>query len=146
MAKPISTCVWYHTSLSLSDIMNYYQRIFAEQFSFGSINKISDTPSGATEMCNAELLGNSFMFMKTAEEHQPINDAISFVIHCKDQQEIDKYWDYFTNDGKASQCGWCIDKFGLRWQIIPENLGALMAKPGSWEVMMKQQKIVISEY
>lgn len=44
------------------------------------------------------------------------------------------------------QCGWCNDKFGLRWQIIPTNLGELMQKPNAWEVMMKQKKIVIAEY
>jgi predicted 3-demethylubiquinone-9 3-methyltransferase (glyoxalase superfamily) len=61
-------------------------------------------------------------------------------------QEIDKFWNYFTKEGKESQCGWCIDKYGLRWQVIPNNLREFMARPNAWEVMMKQKKIVIAEY
>jgi predicted 3-demethylubiquinone-9 3-methyltransferase (glyoxalase superfamily) len=84
--------------------------------------------------------------MCTEIEHNSLNDAVSFMINCDDQNEIDHFWDYFTKEGKASQCGWCIDKYGLRWQIIPKSLGTLMSKPNSFEVMMKQTKIIIEEY
>lgn len=84
--------------------------------------------------------------MSTATEHHGFNDALAFAIHCADQSEIDKYWDYFTKDGQEVQCGWCMDKFGLRWQVLPENLGTLMSKPNAFEIMMKQKKIIIEEY
>ena len=84
--------------------------------------------------------------MSTADGHHPLNDAISFMINCEDQKEIDKYWDYFTQDGEESQCGWCIDKYGLRWQVLPKNLDELMNLPNSFKVMMGQKKIVIEEY
>lgn len=86
------------------------------------------------------------MLMSTASEHHPLNDAISFMINCKDQEEIDKYWNYFTAEGNESQCGWCNDKYGLRWQVLPENFGMLMQKPNAWQVMMSQRKIVIAAY
>ncbi len=75
-----------------------------------------------------------------------LNDSISLIILCDSQEEIDLYWDYFTKDGRESQCGWCIDKLGLRWQIIPSNLDELMSRPNANEIMMSQKKIVISEY
>ena len=84
--------------------------------------------------------------MSTAIEHHPLNDAVSFMINCEDQNEIDIYWNYFTREGKESQCGWCIDKYGLRWQVLPKNLDELMSKPNSFKIMMNQKKIVIEEY
>jgi predicted 3-demethylubiquinone-9 3-methyltransferase (glyoxalase superfamily) len=130
----------------LSKIVEYYKTIFGNDFEGGNIILLGDTPSGNTEMCEAEIFGQKYSFMSTAREHQPLNDAVSFTINCKDQNEIDKFWNYFTHDGEESQCGWCIDKYGLRWQVIPENLGELMSKPDAWKVMMSQKKIVIEDY
>ncbi len=107
---------------------------------------MGDTPGGNTEMCTVMLFGQQYVFMNTASEHHPLNDAVSLMLNCENQEEIDTYWDYFTKEGKASQCGWCIDKYGLRWQVLPNNLGELMNKSNSFQVMMKQQKIVIAEY
>jgi predicted 3-demethylubiquinone-9 3-methyltransferase (glyoxalase superfamily) len=86
------------------------------------------------------------MMMSTAIEHHKFNDTFAIIINCNGQAEIDKYWDYFTKEGEESQCGWCMDKFGLRWQIIPANMGELMSKPNANAVMMKQTKIIIAEY
>jgi predicted 3-demethylubiquinone-9 3-methyltransferase (glyoxalase superfamily) len=64
--------------------------------------------------------GNNFKF----------NEAVSFVIPCKDQEEIDHYWYKLIADGgQESQCGWCKDKFGLSWQVVPTILGELMSDP-----------------
>ena len=84
--------------------------------------------------------------MCTANEHHPLNDAISLMINCTDQNEIDRYWNYFTSEGEESQCGWCIDKYGLRWQVLPENSGKLMNQPDSAEIMMKQTKLENNQY
>jgi predicted 3-demethylubiquinone-9 3-methyltransferase (glyoxalase superfamily) len=65
---------------------------------------------------------------------------------CENQEEIDCFWNYFTEEGQESMCGWCIDKFGLRWQIIPANMSELMSKSNAGRIMMKQRKIVIAEY
>ena len=58
----------------------------------------------------------------------------------------DNYWNYFVKEGEASYCGWCQDKFGLRWQIVPENFDEVLKSKENWEVMMKQRKIILSEY
>ena len=139
--------IWFNTDGgSIAKIIEYYKNIFGENFREGQIISLDETPSGHTEMCEVHIFGQKYMLMSTAKEHHPLNDAISFMINCKDQNEIDNYWNYFTQEGEELQCGWCVDKYGLRWQVLPENLGELMSKPGSFEIMMKQKKIVIAEY
>lgn len=131
---------------SISKIIDYYKAIFSEAFVPGQIVALGETPSGRTELCNVEIFGRKYTLMATAIGHHPLNDAVSFMIYCENQGEIDRYWDYFTREGQESQCGWCIDKYGLRWQILPENLEELMQKPNSFHVMMGQKKIVIEAY
>ncbi len=130
----------------ISEIVEYYKNVFGNEFQEELIIPLGATPNGNSEMCEVHIFGQKYSLMTTETEHQPLNDAISFCLYCKDQAEIDKYWDYFTKEGTASQCAWCIDKYGLRWQVLPENFGELMSKPNAFEVMMKQTKIVIAEY
>ncbi|MCX6248029.1 MAG: VOC family protein [Bacteroidetes bacterium] len=139
--------LWFSTDGGdIKTLIEYYKKIFGKDFQNGQIIPLGDTPSGNTEICEVHIFGQLFSLMSTAKEHHPLNDAMSFMIHCEDQDEIDNYWDYFTLEGEESQCGWCIDKYGLRWQVLPKNLGELMSKPNSFEVMMKQKKIVIKDY
>ncbi|MDF1613198.1 MAG: VOC family protein [Stygiobacter sp.] len=73
-------------------------------------------------------------------------EAVSYNIVCKDQEEIDYYWNALTSEGgKESVCGWCKDKFGISWQINPENIGELLHKPGTWEKLLQMKKIIINE-
>jgi predicted 3-demethylubiquinone-9 3-methyltransferase (glyoxalase superfamily) len=76
------------------------------------------------------------------------SEAVSFVVECKDQEEIDYYWNHFIADGgNESQCGWCKDKFGVSWQVIPTILGELMNDPAKsqrvMEAFMKMKKFDI---
>lgn len=143
----IIPCIWFNSDGgSISKVIEYYKNIFGVNFECGDIIPLGDTPSGNTEMCEISIFGQKYSLMSTEKEHQPLNDAISFMIYCKDQAEIDKFWNYFTLEGEESQCGWSIDKYGLRWQVLPENLGELMSKNNAFEVMMKQKKIIIAEY
>ena len=130
----------------ISKVVEYYKKIFGSDFEEGKVIPLGETPSGNTELCEVKIFGRKYSFMSTEKEHHTFNDALSFTINCEDQKEIDKIWNYFTRDGKESQCGWCIDKFGLRWQVLPVNFGELMSKPNAWKVMMSQKKIVIEEY
>ena len=143
----ITPNIWFSAEGgNISKVIEYYKTIFGNEFQDGQIMSLGETPSGKTEMCEVHIFGQKYSLMNTAKEHHPLNDAISLMLYCKDQDEIDKYWNYFTEEGEGVQCGWCIDKFGLRWQVLPENLGTLMSKPNSFEVMMKQKKIIIEEY
>lgn len=92
-----------------------------------------------------ELNGQHFVAINAGDEFK-FNEAVSFAIMCKDQTEIDYYWSKLSAHKESEQCGWCKDKFGLSWQIVPANMEELMKKPNAFEVMMQQKKIVIAEY
>ena len=139
--------LWFNTAAgNVLQVVEYYKTIFDKDFEAGSIIPLGQTSSGNTEMCEVKIFGQKYSFMSTEKEHHQFNDALAFTINCQDQNEIDKYWNYFTKEGKEVQCGWCIDKYGLRWQVLPANFGLLMSRPNSWQVMMQQKKIVIDEY
>lgn len=143
----ITPALWYHTPDGRSaHVTEYYSRIFADNFKAEAPIPLGETLSGYTELCTFHLFGNSYLIMSTATEHHAFNDSFAIMVQCDDQKEIDTYWDYFTREGKPSMCGWCQDKFGLRWQIIPKNLAELMSRPNSWQVMGKQSKIVIEDF
>jgi predicted 3-demethylubiquinone-9 3-methyltransferase (glyoxalase superfamily) len=73
------------------------------------------------------------------------SEAISFTVDCKDQAEIDYFWEGLSSMPEAEICGWCKDKYGLSWQIMPENMGELLKKPGAYAKMMQMKKIIIDE-
>lgn len=73
-------------------------------------------------------------------------EAISFAVYCQDQVEIDYYWEKLSDQADSEQCGWCKDKYGLSWQIIPHNIEALMKKPDAFSKLMKMKKIVIADF
>ena len=78
---------------------------------------------------NFELNGQFFMGLNGGSNFK-FNEAVSFVIPCKDQTEIDHYWNSLIADGgKEGNCGWCKDKFGLSWQVVPTVLSELMSHP-----------------
>ena len=92
-----------------------------------------------------ELLGTRFVAINAGPEFS-FSEAVSFSVPCKDQTEIDYYWEKLSSVPESEQCGWCKDKFGLSWQIVPENMEVLMQKPGAYKTLMNQHKIVIADY
>lgn len=92
-----------------------------------------------------ELLGTRFVAINAGPEFT-LSEAVSFAVPCKDQDEIDYYWERLSAYPENEQCGWCKDTFGLSWQIVPENMQELMRSPGAYKTMMEQHKIVIADY
>ncbi len=92
-----------------------------------------------------ELLGTRFVAINAGSEFT-FNESVSFSVPCKDQEEIDYYWEKLSHIPESEQCGWCKDQYGLSWQIVPENMEELMKKPGAFKTMMRQHKIVIADY
>jgi predicted 3-demethylubiquinone-9 3-methyltransferase (glyoxalase superfamily) len=92
-----------------------------------------------------DLNGQRFTAINAGPEFS-FTEAVSFAISCKDQEEIDFYWEKLSSVPESEQCGWCKDKFGLSWQIIPENMGELMQRPGAYAHMMQMKKLVIAEF
>jgi predicted 3-demethylubiquinone-9 3-methyltransferase (glyoxalase superfamily) len=74
------------------------------------------------------------------------SEAVSFAISCKDQAEIDYYWEKLSSVPQAEQCGWCKDTFGLSWQIVPQNMDELMQKPDAFAHMMQMKKLIIANF
>lgn len=123
--KKITPFLWFDKNLK--EITDYYLSIFPDA-KIESNGTLSDTPSGDVETATMEILGQEFNLM-TAGPVFKFNEAVSFVISCDDQKEVDYYWEKLTtNGGEESQCGWCKDKYGLSWQVVPNTLSELMEK------------------
>ena len=85
-------------------------------------------PAGSVKVVEFTLCGQTFMAL-AAGPLDPFNHAISFVVQCDDQAEIDRYWEALLRGGTAEQCGWLRDRFGVSWQIVPRALGEMMTDP-----------------
>ncbi len=92
-----------------------------------------------------ELGGNKFVAINAGPEFK-FTEAVSFSVPCKDQEEIDYYWEKLSKTPESEQCGWCKDQYGLSWQIVPENTAELMKRPKAFAKLMKMHKIVIADF
>ena len=94
------------------------------------------------------LEGQEFVAMDSAHDHKfAFNEAISLIINCKDQKEIDYFWNKLSAFPKSEQCGWIKDKYGVSWQIVPENMEELISKNPKKTIpaMLKMKKISIAD-
>lgn len=131
MAKQLYPCLWFDGKAR--EAADFYCTIFPN-------SKITND-SGM--VVNFELNGSLFMGLNGGDNYK-FNEAVSFVIPCKDQDEIDHYWYKLIADGgEESMCGWCKDKFGLSWQVIPDSLGKLLNGQKAVQAFMKMKKIDI---
>jgi predicted 3-demethylubiquinone-9 3-methyltransferase (glyoxalase superfamily) len=106
-------------------------------------------PPGSVKVVEFRLFGQKLIAM-SAGPLDPFNHAVSFVVNCDSQQELDKYWNALLDGGSAEACGWLKDRYGLCWQIVPRDLDDLMADPDpakakrTAEAMMKMVKFDIA--
>lgn len=142
--------LWF--SGNASEAVDFYLSVFKDSKIISSSNypekglaDFQKSLAGKVLTIDFELNGHHFVAINAGDEFK-FTEAVSFAVMCKDQAEIDYYWSKLSSDTNFEQCGWCKDKYGLSWQIVPENVEELMKKPGSFEVMMQQKKIIISEY
>ena len=105
---------------------------------------------GTVMTVNFSLDGQEYVGLNGGPQF-PFTEAISFQIHCADQDEVDHYWSRLTEGGEESQCGWLKDKFGVSWQVVPTALFALLGDPDpgraqrAAQAMFQMKKIVIAE-
>ena len=108
--------------------MNFYVSVFRNSKVRG-VTRYGDAgpgPKGSVMTANFELDGQEFVALNGGPQFT-FTEAVSFVVHCDSQQEVDYYWDTLTSDGgRPSQCGWLKDKYGLSWQIVPDAMIALL--------------------
>ncbi|MDO9373855.1 MAG: VOC family protein [Bacteroidota bacterium] len=107
-------------------------------------------PEGSVMTAAFELEGQQFVALNGGP-HFKFTEAISFVVDCETQEEVDNYWNKLVAGGQESQCGWLKDKFGLSWQIVPRRLIELMQDKDARkaqnvvQAMMKMKKIIIAD-
>jgi predicted 3-demethylubiquinone-9 3-methyltransferase (glyoxalase superfamily) len=109
-------------------------------------------PEGAAMTVQFQLDGQDFTALNGGPEHFTFNESVSFVVDCKDQADVDHYWDALTADGgEPGPCGWLKDKYGLSWQIVPAALTELLSDPDpgrsgrAMQAMLKMTKINVAE-
>src|SRR5262245_50211005 len=143
--------LWY--AKEAEEAARFYASIFPDSRVERVTTMQSDSPSGppgSVKVVDFILLGQRFAAM-TAGPHHEFNDAISIVVECDDQKEIDRYWKaLLKGGGKPQACGWLNDRFGVRWQIVPAIMFKMMADKNkarskrASDAMMKMVKFDIA--
>lgn len=151
MAARITPFLWYTSEAE--EAANFYVSLFPNS-RIERVNRMpSESPSGppgSVVVVDFVLDGQSFTAM-SAGPFDPFNHAISFVVSCKDQAEVDHYWNGLLDGGTAEQCGWLKDRYGVCWQIVPSVLDELMASPDreaakrASDAMMKMIKLDVAQ-
>jgi predicted 3-demethylubiquinone-9 3-methyltransferase (glyoxalase superfamily) len=153
MEQKITPNLWFDGNAKAA--VDYYVSVFPNSI----VNSTEYYPNSAEEgladfqkdMAGKELVidftlnGQRFTAINAGPQFK-FNEAISFAISCKDQQEIDYYWEKLSRVPESEQCGWCKDQFGLSWQVVPENMGELMQQPDAYAHMMQMKKIITADF
>ena len=155
--KPlIRPCLWFDDQGE--EAARFYTGIFpnsriVDVTRYGEAGfEIHGRPAGSVMTVEFELDGQRFTALNGGP-HFTFNEAISFQVMCADQAEVDRYWEQLGEGGdpRAQQCGWLKDRFGLSWQVIPEEMEAMFADPSSpatqraTEAMLRMKKLDIGE-
>ena len=140
----ITPFLWFDSNAD--EAVNFYLSVFKNSRRFDELRNPGDAPGpkGGILTIAFELDGQRFTALNGGP-HFKFNEAVSFVVRCDSQQEVDEYWSKLTAGGAESQCGWLKDKFGLSWQIIPARLPELIKNPQAIRAMMGMKKINIAE-
>ena len=127
--RKITPCLWFDGNAE--EAVNFYASVFkdarildAQRYGPGA-----PLPEGTVLTMNFELFGQGFMALNGGPEFK-FDEAVSFIVDCESQEEVDYYWERLTaGGGEEGMCGWLKDKFGLSWQITPRRLSELLAHP-----------------
>jgi predicted 3-demethylubiquinone-9 3-methyltransferase (glyoxalase superfamily) len=125
--------------------------LYTSLFEDSRILKSTYRPDGSVFTVEFELKGYKYTALNGGDYFK-FSEAVSVMVMCEDQAEVDNYWDAFTSDGGvAGNCGWLKDKFGLSWQVIPKQLNVSLNHPdpakakAAMDVMMRMSKLIVSE-
>lgn len=152
MTGPIVPNLWFN--LNAEEAADYYvsvfenSRIIKKEYYPKEEEALLDFQkefAGKVLTVDFELNGQRFVGINGGPAFT-LSEAVSFMVPCKDQAEIDYFWEKLSAVPESEQCGWCKDKFGLSWQIVPAGFDDVLKIPGNYEIMMNQHKIVIAEY
>jgi predicted 3-demethylubiquinone-9 3-methyltransferase (glyoxalase superfamily) len=148
ITQKITPFLWFDNNAE--EAMNLYVSVFKNS-KVGTITRYGDAgpgPKGSVLTATFELEGQKFVALNGGPRFK-FTEAVSFVINCETQEEIDYFWDKLTSDGgQESMCGWLKDKFGLSWQVVPAEIGSLLTGEKSNQVMqaiMQMKKLDLGE-
>lgn len=147
--QKITPFLWFNTQAE--EAMNYYASVFPSSH-IGHIERYPDESldehfvgmKGKVITGEFYLNGQKFMCLDGGPTFT-FTEAVSFLVSCKDQAEIDYYWEKLSHVPEAEQCGWCKDRYGVSWQIVPGRMQDVMKTPAQVQAMMRMKKIVIAE-
>jgi len=122
LQKKSQTFLWFNDGLE--EAIEFYKRTFGDLV-VGSQERL---PDGRLFTCDFMLFDQEFIAMSW-DGAPKFTDAVSIMIQCADQAEIDRYWNAITTEGEEIACGWCRDKWGVTWQIVPANLRDFLGHP-----------------
>jgi predicted 3-demethylubiquinone-9 3-methyltransferase (glyoxalase superfamily) len=149
--KKITPFLWFDTQAE--EAMNFYISVFpnSKALNISRYPEGSPGPAGQVMVASFEINGTEFTALNGGPQFK-FTEAISFVVNCDNQEEVDNLWTKLTADGgEESQCGWLKDKYGLSWQIIPKQMGELMSNPDPatsqrvMQAMLQMKKIDIKK-
>lgn len=148
--QPIIPSLWFADN-NCDEALDYYLSVFPNSkilekhyYPDASIDPHFEGMRGKILTAVIELNGVRFIALDGGPMYR-FNEAVSFTIQCKDQAEIDHYWSKLSHVPEAEACGWCKDKFGLSWQIVPAEMNALIQSKAAVQAMMRMKKIIIEE-
>jgi predicted 3-demethylubiquinone-9 3-methyltransferase (glyoxalase superfamily) len=149
--QKITPFLWFDNNAE--EAAKFYTSVF-KNAKMGNVSRYNDAgpgPAGSVMIATFEIEGTQFIALNGGPLFK-FTEAVSFVVNCETQEEVDDYWEKLTADGgQESRCGWLKDKFGLSWQIVPTALGKLMSDPNPekskrvMNAMLGMNKIIISD-
>jgi predicted 3-demethylubiquinone-9 3-methyltransferase (glyoxalase superfamily) len=143
--QKITPCLWFDDQAE--DAMKFYMSIFKNAKAgrltrYGEAGaKVSGRPKGSVMTATFEIEGQEFMALNGGP-HFKLSEAISLIVNCGSQQEIDEFWEKLSAGGEKGVCGWLKDKYGLSWQIVPTVLAKMMQDTDSEKANRVMQAIL----
>lgn len=150
MTQKITTCLWFDAQAE--EAADFYVSVFdgSKILNVARYAEGGPGPAGQAMTVEFEIEGRKFLALNGGPAFT-FNEAVSFVIDCTSQEEVDRYWSALTAGGIESQCGWLKDKFGVSWQVVPSVLGELLGGPDpdgaqrAMQAMLGMRKLQIAE-
>ncbi|HEX2015865.1 MAG TPA: VOC family protein [Solirubrobacteraceae bacterium] len=150
MSQKITPSLWFDTEAE--EAAAFYTSVFEDSriVNVARYTEAGPRPAGTVMTVEFELNGQRFVGINGGPQFT-FDEAVSFQISCRDQEEVDYYWERLTEGGQESQCGWLTDRYGLSWQVVPTGMAEIFGDPDperarrAMEAMLKMRKLDIAE-
>jgi predicted 3-demethylubiquinone-9 3-methyltransferase (glyoxalase superfamily) len=148
--QKIAPCLWFDGNAE--EAAHFYTSVFSDSRIATTMHHTSAGPGTKGEVLaiTFEIEGQEFMALNGGPQYS-FTPAISLMVHCSSQEEVDRYWSKLLDGGEAVQCGWLTDRYGVSWQIAPDKLLQMLRDPDDakasrvMQAMMKMVKLDIAE-